>query len=252
MDERRRVWAIGDIHGARDRLTVLLRAATIIDSGNHWQAGACTGISVGDYLNRGENGAGVMTLLRQWQSEAQQVGGELISLAGNHDILMIGVLAERQRAAFGELASRWLLNGGRFLDLETLEHDHATQAWLRDLPAMALVADTLYIHSDSLIYCDLGNSIAEVNANVHTILHSGDLDLIAKLFDQLCRRHELRDPAAVDRLLRTFGGSRVVHGHSPFFGTAPVISPDGRCINIEGGLWEPDEGETLGFVYWAP
>ncbi len=249
MDERRRMWAIGDIHGARVRLVKLLREAGIIDRGEHWSAGSAIGVCIGDYFNRGETGADVVALLRRLQTEARDAGGELIALLGNHDILMYGVLAERKQMPYGEFASRWLLNGGRFLDLEAMERDPAAQAWLCALPAMALIGDTLYLHSDTLAYLEIGTSIAEVNAEVRAILQSGDLDHIAALFDLLCRRGELRNPAAVGQLLATYGGARVVHGHTPTFSRAPVISHDGRCIAIDGALWASDEQEELGFVF---
>jgi hypothetical protein len=206
-------------------------------------------VSVGDYFNRGETGADVVTLLRRLQTEARMAGGDLIALLGNHDILMYGVLAERKRMPYGEFASRWLLNGGRFLDLEAMERDPLAQSWLSALPAMALIGETLYLHSDTLAYLELGTSITSVNGEVQAILQSGDLDRIAALFDLLCRRGELRDSLAVDRLLATYGGTRVVHGHTPTFSRAPVVSHDGRCIAIDGALWASDEQDELGFVF---
>lgn len=246
-----RVWAIGDIHGARPRLLELLREAGIVDGRGDWKAEGTTGVCLGDYFNRGENGAGVVALLRRLQEQARAAGGDLIPLLGNHDVLMSGVLAERRRMPYGEVASRWLLNGGRFLDLEALEGDPAAAEWLRHLPAMARVGQTLYLHSDTVAYCELGASVEEVNRAVRDILHSEDLDRIAALFDLLSRRGELRDVANVDQLLATFGGRQLVHGHSPIFAREPVVLHGGRCVNIEGGLWESDETEALGFVYWV-
>jgi hypothetical protein len=242
---------MGDIHGARPRLLELLSEARIIDERSRWITGSITGVCIGDYFNRGEDGAGVVALLRQLQAQARWSGGNLIPLLGNHDILMCAVLAERRRTDYGEVASRWLLNGGRFLDLETMERDQEAAVWLRDLPAMSLVGETLYLHSDSIAYRQLGNSVEEVNEAVRAIMCSNDLDRIAALFDLLCRRGELRDAANVDLLLETFGGQRLVHGHSPTFAREPTILHQGRCINIDGGLWESDEDEALGFVYWS-
>lgn len=246
-----RVWMLGDIHGARERLVELLCDAGIRDERGHWTAGDATGVCLGDYFNRGEDGAGVVALLRELQDNARSAGGEVVTLLGNHDILMCCLLAERRTTPYGEVASRWLLNGGRFLDLEALERDTSARAWLTGLPAMLLHHQTLYVHSDTVAYLDLGQSIAEVNATVRHILEHGDLARIAWLFDLLSRRGELRDAINVDRLLSQFGGARLVHGHSPFFGHAPLVTHDGRCINIEGGLWDSDESDRLGFVYWA-
>jgi Calcineurin-like phosphoesterase len=246
-----KVWAVGDIHGARPRLVELLNEAGIIGERNQWTARAATGVCIGDYFNRGEDGAGVVELLRRLQGEAHAAGGQLLPLLGNHDVLMSGVLTERRATPYGEVASLWLLNGGRFLDLEAMERDPAAEAWVRRLPAMLLLGDTLYVHSDTVAYLELGQSVDEVNAAVQDTLVRGDLARIVALFDLLSRRGELRDPACVDRLLKRFGGERLVHGHSPFFGHEPAVSHGGRCINVEGGLWDSDESDRLGFVYWA-
>lgn len=247
---RGRIWAVGDIHGARERLSELLIEAAIVDAQGAWRAGANTGVCIGDYLNRGQDGAGVVLWLRQLQREARAAGGDIIALMGNHDALMCGVLAERASTPYGEIAGRWLLNGGRFLDLERLERAPDDAKWLRTLPAMALLDDTLYLHSDTTAYLELGATIAEVNATVAGILQSRDLERMASLFDLLCRRHELRDAANVDLLLAQFGGSRIIHGHTPIYGRQPAISHGGRAINIEGALWESDEEERLGFIFW--
>lgn len=247
---RRPIWAVGDIHGARARVQTMLSQAGIVDGSGAWNAGASIGVCIGDYFNRGEDGAGVVTWLGQLQRQARASGGDVIALVGNHDVLMYGVLAEQERVPYGEIAGRWLLNGGRFLDLERLTHDREAVEWIRSLPAMALLDGSLFLHSDTTAYLELGTSIEQVNETVRMILRGGDLDRIATLFDLLCRRGELRDPAHVDLLLNRFGGERIVHGHSPIFSDAPAVSPDGRCVNIDGALWESDDDEPMGFIYW--
>lgn len=246
----RRVWAVGDIHGARPRLAALLREAGLVDAADDWRAGADTGVCVGDYFNRGPEGAAVAQWLRALQAQARTAGGDLITLLGNHEVLMCGVVTEHANIPYGEVAGRWLMNGGRFRDLEALERAPDLVAWLRGLPALVMLNDTLFVHSDSLVYCDLGATVAEVNAQVSAILHSGDLDRIAALFDQLSRRRELADAGAVETLLRHFGARRVVHGHTPTYASAPMFTHGGRCVNIEGALWESDDAEEYGFIYW--
>ena len=243
------LWAISDVHGARDRLRELLQAAGIIGSHDAWIGGTSTGIFLGDYVNRGEHGAAVVEFVRHLSRVAPAAGGRIITLLGNHDVLMYGVLTERLHAPYGEFASRWLLNGGRFLDLEALERDATARDWFADLPTMALVGDVLCVHADTTAYLELGASIDEVNAAVWSVLRSQNLERIAGLFEQLCRRRELGDVAALETMLRTFGGQRVVHGHTPLFGTQPESAHGGRRVNIDGGMWESDEHEPLGFIF---
>ena len=42
------------------------------------------------------------------------------------------------------------------------------------------------------------------------------------------------DAGRLDRYLAHFGARRVVHGHTPHFGDAPVALHDGRVIGFDG------------------
>lgn len=251
MQHSEDMWVIGDIHGARESFIRLLKHNAVIDDDLHWRQGALSGICIGDYVNKGIDGAGVIQLIRRLQNEASAHGAQIEALLGNHDVLMYGVLLERKIVPYGEMAGSWLLNGGRFLDLEAFERDAGVEEWLQHLPAIVKRGDTLFIHSDSMIYCELGTSIEEVNEQIGKIMRGGNLEQIAHLFTQLCRRQELNDRANLEKMLATFDAKRVVHGHTPKLGSAPEITHSGRCINVEGGLWmgEEEDDAGLGFLY---
>ncbi|MEO2038478.1 MAG: metallophosphoesterase family protein [Martelella sp.] len=93
--------AIGDIHGCADALAAL------------WDklAAAAPGmkiVHVGDYIDRGENSAGVLKMLHQRQTR----DGDILCLKGNHEEMLLDFLRAPE-----EKAERWLRNGG----LQTLE-----------------------------------------------------------------------------------------------------------------------------------
>ena len=61
----------------------------------------------------------------------------------------------------------------------------------------------------------------------------------------------LDDPAAVDALLAAFGGSRIVHGHTPIASvlgvdprsvTAPLVYGNGRVTNVDHCLFAGGPG----------
>lgn len=82
-------YAVGDIHGRLDLLEKLL---TRLDS-------ALPLVCVGDYVDRGENSAGVLHLLADRPNT--------ICLRGNHEDMMLAFLDDPQKNA-----RRWLHNGG--------------------------------------------------------------------------------------------------------------------------------------------
>jgi hypothetical protein len=115
---------------------------------------------------------------------------------------------------------------------------------------MALVQDHLLIHADALIYMDYGHSIPEVNQTVSRMLQSRDPMVWDRLFGDFCERLAFADAqtgvANADELLRRFGGRHIVHGHTPIpFVTGqpaaevrePLAYADGRCLNLDGGIF---------------
>lgn len=91
-------YAVGDIHGALDKLEKLVATCR-----QHAGGRAMKLVFLGDYIDRGPNSAGVIRLLMSLQSELQE---NLVALTGNHEALALGVLDGKMRL------SGWLLNGG--------------------------------------------------------------------------------------------------------------------------------------------
>ncbi|MGQ0735075.1 MAG: metallophosphoesterase, partial [Acidobacteriota bacterium] len=84
-----RVVAIGDIHGAYDELTTILRSAKLVDAQLRWSGGPAVLVQTGDYTDRGRDVRKVMDLLMQLETEARAAGGQARVLAGNHEIMNV-------------------------------------------------------------------------------------------------------------------------------------------------------------------
>ena len=257
------IFVMGDIHGQRERLGLLLREAGLIDHADTWVGGDVILWFIGDFCDRGPDGAGVVALVRRLQREAAAAGGMVAALLGNHEPLLLAAARfprERATSWGGTFRMAWEYNGGDPRDLDTLTP--ADLAWLADLPAMALVDETLLIHADSPFYCYYGTSIAAVNAAIRAILAGTALaawdDLLARFTDRDAFDEDNPDGwRNIERLLGTFGGQRIVHGHTPIervAGLPPraVIAPysyaGGRCVNVDGGLYLGGHG----FIYRLP
>ena len=92
-----RTLAIGDIHGCLSALETLAEFAQFADSDRL--------VTLGDYVDRGPDSAGVL----DWEI-ARFAPGQLVPLRGNHEVMMLAALN-------GADTSDWLRYGGR----ETLQ-----------------------------------------------------------------------------------------------------------------------------------
>lgn len=82
-----RVVAVGDVHGAYDRLVAILRAAKLINARDRWSGGRAILVQTGDVLDRGPDSRKALDLLRRLERESTRAGGRVHSLLGNHEVM---------------------------------------------------------------------------------------------------------------------------------------------------------------------
>jgi Calcineurin-like phosphoesterase len=259
-------FVIGDIHGSLEPLHALLKRLELVGDDLHWSGGNTNLWFLGDYMDRGPDGVGVLDFIMRLQSEAAVAGGFVGALLGNHDLIVqevwhFGNLEspgwKRQGRSLG-LRDMWLQNaGGRTTDLERLEEHHLE--WLANLPVLAKIGDTLLMHADSTFYLGYGSSVDEINANVRQLLNERDLERIDEFEERFATRREFlaldidEDIAAenLERVLTTFGGARLVHGHTPIYRILEQPAPEiteaytyqhGRCVNVDACLYAGGAG----------
>ena len=101
-----RVVAIGDVHGAFDEFTAILRNVSLIDAGRNWTGGAATLVQTGDVVDRGAKVRECLDLLMSLQRQAPRDGGAVIALLGNHEVMnLIGDLRYVTPEIFREFAT---------------------------------------------------------------------------------------------------------------------------------------------------
>ncbi len=236
------LYVISDVHGHLDDLCRVLQEAGLVDEEARW-AGADAELWVlGDMLDRGPDGIGVVRMLRALQ---QQAPGRMHVLMGNHEALAVAM----NRFPRGRIAESWLMNGGRPEDQEELTDDEVS--WLAQLPALGRVGDYLLAHSDTLKYLEWGTSLEEVNDAVRARLADPTREhehwqAWADLTDRFAftGRHGT-DHAA--EMLSTYGGECLVHGHT-IIGVLlevpspqvenPILYADGQVIAVDGGRYD--------------
>jgi tetratricopeptide (TPR) repeat protein len=92
-DDVERIVAIGDIHGAYDNMVRVLQNADLIDDKLRWVGGETHLVQNGDMLDRGPDSRKAMDLLMKLEDKAEDAGGRVHVLIGNHEAMnIIGVL----------------------------------------------------------------------------------------------------------------------------------------------------------------
>lgn len=187
--------AVGDIHGRADLLDLMVE--TIAND----IGGDIPLVFVGDYVDRGDDSAQVLGLLRSLQNGLWPA--EVICLKGNHEVMMLDFLAApEQNGAF------WLANGG----MHTLasfkivppapsappKEMHAA----RDRLAYVLGPDVeAWLHNLPLSYQTGNVFVAHAGADPHRPVGAQDADTL------LWGHPEFLNAGRRD-------GSWIVHGHT--------------------------------------
>lgn len=84
-----KIIAVGDIHGAYDNFVKILKGFGVIDENLHWIAGKTHLVQMGDIMDRGPNAKNSLDLMRRLEEEAEQAGGKVHFLLGNHEEMNI-------------------------------------------------------------------------------------------------------------------------------------------------------------------
>ena len=135
-----RIIAVGDLHGDYENAVKTLKMAGVIDSKTNWCAGHSTFVQTGDIVDRGDDTIILYKLMIKLRDQAEQRGGKVVALLGNHEVLNMGEVLTWVTP--GDIASF----GGE----ERRKHAWSAQGWigkyLRQLGIAANVNGTVFFH----------------------------------------------------------------------------------------------------------
>jgi len=249
------ILVMGDVHGQLGKLLGHLRNSGLIDHAYDWSGGKARLFFLGDYVNRGPSGLDVLYLIRHLQEGAAHEGGQVLALLGNHDACQLAArlfLNDSERGP-SQMES-WIANGGQREDVTGLDDELAR--WFSNLPALAIVDDTLLMHADSDFYLAYGESVDAINHEIGTVIGDRDPDAWSTLLTRFGGRHVFDEttPGGKDRarvVLGMLGADRLVHGHTPIdkvTGQRPeavtqsFVYAKGMCVNADGGMYRGGPG----------
>lgn len=245
-------YVVGDVHGHRQQLIDALRKKEIVGADGEWSGGSAHLWFLGDFFDRGPDGVGVVELVMRLAEQAEQAGGQVRALLGNHEILALGM------HRFGDIeipsdfgvrsfAHSWQLNGGLAEDQQALTESQLS--WLTELPVLAHAADHLLMHSDTIEYFSWGTSVEQINKAVREVLAGDDIAQWWECWRRMTTRYAFRGPhghEVATEVLKLLGGTRIVHGHSviaeqlevlPEQVDQPLLYADGKVLGVDGGVF---------------
>lgn len=88
-----RIVAVGDLHGDYGSFLDILKATKLIDEDLHWKGGKTHLVQIGDIFDRGTQAKRILDFLITLEREAEEAGGKIHVLIGNHEMMNIAGIA---------------------------------------------------------------------------------------------------------------------------------------------------------------
>lgn len=133
---------VGDVHGQFDQLIHSLQKAGVINSKNEWAFGKNTLVFMGDLVDRGKQVTETLWLVHNLMQQAQQGGGEVIALLGNHEELLIVGDDTYVDSHYTYLWRYFNLDPARLFSMKNY-----FGKFLRNRPVMVRRGNTLFVHA---------------------------------------------------------------------------------------------------------
>ena len=268
-----RVIAVGDAHGDYERFTAVLKSAGLIDADANWTGGNTHLVQCGDLLDRGAEPRKLMDLLIKLEQQAQQAGGYVHALIGNHEAMNLAgdwryvspsdymsfqtpdsqkvhdtalkeFLAQSGGAVDDAARKKWEVEHplGFFERKAMFGPDGIYGKWIRGHSAVIKIDDTLFLHGG--ISQKFANSSPKaINERVHDEFNGNKKLDGGIVTDQdgplwyrgLASGDENQLDGLVKNILKHYGVSRIVIGHT-FTDGAVTPRFGGRVILIDVGL----------------
>jgi hypothetical protein len=223
------VWAFSDVHGVTSGLVTALQEAGLIDEARHWIAPPRTAlVGCGDYIDRGRDIPGMVSLMRRLQQEAATNGGATLLARGNHEVMPLMV----QRGEH-EWLETWLEYGGA----ATISAFGCTDGAVRDpgrlAGSMERCAPGLLAWLDSLPQAVRWRDVLFVHGGLAPGFGPDDLGVSTE--EHLWVRSAFFDTPWHDRDFEAYRGAgiaRVVFGHTPQW-QGPTFHHDRHSLGID-------------------
>ena len=243
--------AISDIHGQFDTFIELLKNNEVIDQQGNWAFENGHFVVAGDIFDRGPQVTEVLWFLYDLEKQAENKGGKLHVLLGNHDVMVLNGNLRSVHPKYTETAKILNQPFNSLFNKGTVLGD-----WLRTRPVLLNINGILFTHGGlhpDLVAKDL--DINQINKAFKQQLIESELDQDRnELGNFLHKGHgpiyyrgyfqgELATEEQIDELLKHFKITNIVVGHT----THRQIETryNGKVIVIDANMKSGNAGEIL-------
>ncbi len=270
-----RIVAVGDVHGAYDRLVAILRAADIVDAGLRWEAGKTHLVQLGDIVDRGPESRKALDLLLRLEKQATRAGGAVHVLLGNHEVMR--TLGDLRFVTPGEyepfvtpqseeIRQRFVQTSNAEDQVQLLKEtplgsvemrvafgrDGEYGKWLRTLNAVMKINGVLFLHGGispalAALPCDTINTTVrrELTSDIDKTRAAPLTSLAAREDGPFWYRGLAQEPETfapeVDQILMQQNARVMVIAHT--------VTPDGRIrTRFDGKIVQIDTGMQPAYV----
>lgn len=160
--QREKTLVISDPHGDFDCFVSVLQNNGVINADYNWTFGKNQLVVIGDVFDRGKDVLPIYWLMYKLEQEAQEAGGVMTFLLGNHEEMVLRNNLKYTRSKYKDLAEK--------LDMEYAELWHGQSElgrWLQTRNLMQVIGNNLFVHAGlSPEFTRMNIPIPKVNAEV--------------------------------------------------------------------------------------
>ncbi|MDY8135906.1 ankyrin repeat domain-containing protein [Aquimarina sp. 2201CG5-10] len=246
-----KIAAVSDIHGQFDVFIELLQNHGIINHNHKWNFGNGHFVVTGDIFDRGPQVSEVLWFLYDLEKQAEQKGGKLHVLLGNHDVMVLNGNLRSVHPKYTEISNVLDRPINSLFTKGTVLGD-----WLRTRPVLVKINNMLFTHGG--FHPDVvtkGLSIDQINREFKKQLIESELpESRSELGNYLHRAHgpiyyrgyfqgERATTQQIDQLLKHFEITNIIVGHT----THREIETryKGKVIVIDANMKSGESGELL-------
>jgi hypothetical protein len=256
-----RVVAIGDLHGDLDAAKRVLRLAGATDAKGAWIGGRLLVVQTGDEIDRADDDRAVLDLFEALKGEAAKAGGEVVAMAGNHEIMNASFdFRYVTPGAFTTFSDVKPKNDGVAAALEHLDGKERGRAaafapggpyatMIAKRPVIYRAGETMFVHG-GILPKHVSYGIDRINDEARAwllgeksdpprALTSEDGPLWSRMYSAATGRPEC---ATLNETLTALGAKRMVMGHT--------VQRNGINAACDGRAWRIDVGMSK--VYEGP
>jgi len=220
---------ISDPHGNLECFVSVLKANKVIDRDYNWIYGSNHLLINGDVFDRGEDVLPIFWLIYKLEQEAQEAGGQVSFLLGNHEAMVLSGDLRYVKDKYKSLADQLNIPYNDLFSLDT-----ELGRWLATRNTIQITGDFLFVHAGlGEAFLEKNLDVAKVNAEISQTLflnkqqRNENSELTGFLqgsngplwYRGMVRNDSQYDPLYIDdleKILKSYDVKHIVVGHTIF------------------------------------